>query len=185
MLGFGMALGLASSINTTIAPLAAVLLGMAGWKLRNDGERAATYVWMGLLGLILGGAPAVLFLLHYHSVGAFLEITRTITPYYATLQHETVGYLIQKLLPKAALTLPFALVAAVTNRSWKNWERGALLLGVAAGAFSYFTQRKGFLYRRICLWPFCCCGWESNCYWRCGARDGHGRRALPGWRWAD
>ena len=62
MLGFGMALGLASSIKPTIAPLAAVLLGMAGWKLRNDGERAATYVWMGLLGLILGGAPAVLFL---------------------------------------------------------------------------------------------------------------------------
>jgi hypothetical protein len=154
MLGFGLALGLASSIKPTTAPLAAVLLGMAGWKLRNDGARAATYVWMGLLGIILGGAPAVLFLLHYHSVGAFLEITRTVTPYYATLQHETVGYLIQKLLPKAALTLPFALLAAATNRTWKNWERGALLLGVAAGAFSYFAQRKGFLYHRYMFVAF-------------------------------
>jgi len=154
MLGFGMALGLACSIKPTTAPLAAVLLGMAGWKLRKDGERAATYVWVGLLGLILGGAPAVLFLLHYHSLGAFLEITRTVTPYYATLQHETVGYLIQKLLPKAALTLPFALLVAVTNRTWKNWERSALLLGVASGALSYFAQRKGFLYHRYMFVAF-------------------------------
>ena len=154
VLGFGMALGLACSIKPTIAPLAAVLLGMAWWRLRKDGARAAAYVWMGVLGFILGGAPAVLFLLYYHSTGAFLEIARTVTPYYATLQHETVGYLVRKLLPKAALVLPFALLAAMTNRSWKNWERSALLLGVAVGALSYFAQRKGYLYHRYIFVAF-------------------------------
>ena len=42
----------------------------------------------------------------------------------------------------------------MTNRTWKNWERWALLLGVAAGALSYFAQRKGYLYHRYMFVAF-------------------------------
>jgi hypothetical protein len=50
--------------------------------------------------------------------------------------------------------LPFALAASLVDRKWKNWERRALLLGVAFGGFSYFVQRKGFPYHRYALTAF-------------------------------
>ena len=52
------------------------------------------------------------------------------------------------------LMLPFGLVASFADREWKNWERWALLLGVAFGVLSYFGQNKGYAYHRYALIAF-------------------------------
>ena len=151
----GLSLGMACSIKPTAGPLALVLLAMAWWTLRKRGEAANPYLSAGVAGAGVAIAVVLGFLFRYHSIGAFFEISRRITPYYASLHHPSFVYMVRRSLPRVALLmLPFGLVAAYIDREWKNWERWALILGVLFGAFSYFAQHKGYAYHRYALVTF-------------------------------
>jgi hypothetical protein len=155
MVLFGLCLGMASSIKPTVAPMGFVLLLMAWWTLRKRGEAAACWVWSGLAGAGIAGAIVFGFLFHYHAAGAFFAISRSITPYYASLHQLSLAKMWRLSLPRVALLmLPFALAVALAERQWRNWERWALLLGVAFGAISYFAQGKGYAYHRYALVAF-------------------------------
>lgn len=155
MVLFGLSFGMASSVKPTAAPLAVALLAMAWWRLRKLGVPAASYIWGGVAGAGISAAIVFAFLFHYHATGAFFEITGRLTAYYARLNHESFAYMVRHALPRAALLmLPFGILVALADRDWKNWERSALLLGVVFGGFSYFVQRKGFLYHRYALVGF-------------------------------
>jgi hypothetical protein len=52
------------------------------------------------------------------------------------------------------LLVLFGVAAFIFNGEWHHWERLALILGVAVGAFSYFVQRKGFTHHRYTLVAF-------------------------------
>jgi len=152
---FGLCLGMASAVKPTVAPLGVVLLAMVWWTLRKRGEAAASYVWSGIAGAGIATAIVFEFLFHYHAAGAFFDISRRLTPYYAGLSHTSLKQMLRVSVPRAAvLMLPFGLVVAVADRQWKNWERWALLLGVVFGAFSYFVQGKGYPYHRYALTVF-------------------------------
>jgi len=151
----GLCMGMASSIKPTMAPMGFALLGMAWWTLRRRGEAAASYLWCGLAGAGISAAMVFGFLFHYHAAGAFFAISRSITPYYASINNVSFARMWRLSLPRVALLmLPFALVAGVAERQWRNWERWALLLGVAFGAISYFGQDKGYAYHRYALVAF-------------------------------
>jgi hypothetical protein len=155
MVLFGLSLGMASSVKPTAAPLGVALLAMAWWNLRKRNEPAASYVWSGVAGAGIAVAIVFAFLFRYHATGAFFQITTRLTAYYAGLNHESFARLLRHTLPRAALLmLPFGILVSLADRDWKNWERWALLLGVAFGGFSYFVQRKGFLYHRYALVAF-------------------------------
>jgi MFS family permease len=155
MVLFGLCLGMASSIKPTVAPMGFVLLLMAWWTLRKRGETAASYMWGGVAGAGIAGAIVFGFLFHYHSAGALYEISRAITPYYASIRPLSFARLLRLSLPRVALLmLPFALAVAVVDRQWRSWERWALLLGVVFGAISYFAQGKGFSHHRYELVAF-------------------------------
>ena len=152
---FGLSLGMASAMKPPAAPLAVVLLAMAWWTLRKRDEAAAPYIWGGIAGAAIAAATAFGFLFRYHAASAFFETSRRVIPYYAALSHLSFANMLRQSLPRVAfLMLPFGLVAAFVDREWKNWERWALLLGVAFGAFSYFGQNKGYAYHRYALVAF-------------------------------
>jgi hypothetical protein len=155
MVLFGLSLGMASSVKPTVAPLGFVLLAMAWWSLRKRGEATASYIWGGLAGACIAAAINFGFLFHYGSTGAFFEINRRLTPYYAGLNHPSFAHMLRKSLPRVVLLmLPFGLLVSFVDRQWKNWERWALLLGVALGGFSYFAQHKGYAHHRYGLVAF-------------------------------
>jgi hypothetical protein len=151
----GVCMGMASSVKPTAAPLGAVLLLMAWWTLRKRGERATPYLLNAVAGAGVAAAIVFGFLFHYDATRAFIDISRSITPYYAGLHHPSLQFMLRRALPRVALLmLPFGLLAAWFNREWLSWERWALILGVVFGGFSYFAQHKGYAYHRYALVAF-------------------------------
>lgn len=155
LLAFGFSLGIACTVKPIAAPLAAALLGMAVWKLRKERVAALPYVAWGLTGLIAAGVPVLIFLARHHAFGDFLNDTRVLIPFYAAMDRATIWQMLRHVIPRgAAIVLPFALVAALVSKQWRNWERWAIFLGIAYGAFSYFIQRKGYNYHTYPLAAF-------------------------------
>jgi len=152
MLMGGLFFGLATAVKPTIAPLGLVLLVMAALILRKRGEGVARFVVYGVVG---GAVPALFFfgfLLHYHALDAFIAMNRDVTAYYSHLYRMSYLDLLRESMPRPMRVLvPFGLAAAAMNRDWSNWERWALAVGVAFGAFSYFVQGKGYYYQRYPL----------------------------------
>jgi hypothetical protein len=147
MILFGVCLGMAAAIKPTVAPLGFVLLAMLWWHLREQRIPAARYLWSGCAGGGIACAIIAAFFIHYQDASAFFAISRSVTPFYASLQHESFWVMCRHCLPKVAeLMLPFAFVTALTNRQWKSWERPAILVAMGFGAVSYFAQGKGYPY---------------------------------------
>ena len=75
-------------------------------------------------------------------------------PYYASLGHRTLGYLLlHSVSPLLALVLIWFAVLALA-RPRLDWERGMLLCGVVFGLASYVVQARGFPYYRYPLLAF-------------------------------
>lgn len=152
LLGFGFTLGMAGTVKPTVAPLGVLLLAMAVWTLRKRREAVAAYISYAAAGAAIAGGIVLSFLVRYRAIRAFFEIASRLTPYYASLEGGSIWSMVRSALPKVEfVVLPFALAVALFGRNWKNWERWALLLGAAFGAFSYFIQRKGYEYHK---YPF-------------------------------
>lgn len=86
-------------------------------------------------------------------------------PAYSRIRYAGIGYLLRHLMPIALMPLAaLGLVAAILRRGKVEWERWALFLAMAIGAFSYFAQGKGTTYQRymfvffLALWI----GWELS-----------------------
>ncbi len=155
MLFFGMALGLATSIKPTAAPLGLVLLAMFVWDKRRHNRQWAAFIGYSLLGAALAAIPVAIFLSNQHATAALIAITRQLTPFYASLGRPPLRVMIRVSLPVAALVLlPCAVAVAVGSRAQISWERLALLLGAGFGALSYFVQGKGFAYHRYTATAF-------------------------------
>ncbi len=149
MLPFGLATSLAATIKPTFTPLPLLLLVLAATVLRRRGIAAGAYVGWAVAGFALVTGLFLGFLWHFHVFGQFLFLLRVVTPSYVALNHPGAWSLVRRIYPRALLPLlpAFAALAIAGPRRW-GWERLALLLGAAAGAFSYFAQGKGFLHHR-------------------------------------
>jgi hypothetical protein len=162
LLAFGLSMGMAATIKPTTAPLGVVLLAVAAWKIRKKDEPVTAYLSCSVAGAAVALGIVLSFLLRHHALHAFLETARRTIPFYAALEYSSIGTLL-RFLPKKVevVMLPFVLAAAFararpavalsTEKQWKNWERPAILLGIAFGVFSYLAQGKGYDYHR---YPF-------------------------------
>jgi hypothetical protein len=155
MIPFGFLLAMACAVKPTVVPLAVVLLVLAGASLKRRGEPIAAPMLGGVAGAAIAAAIVFGYLIHYQATAAFLDITRTLTPYYMGLANPSLVSLLPTMVQRGvALMVPLALAVAWFNREWIAWERWLLLLGFAFGVCTYLVQRKGFVYHRYTLTPF-------------------------------
>lgn len=142
----------AALIKPTILPLSLTLLTVAGVLLLLPAPRRGTarMAAAALAGLALPFASVLAFLLRQHALLAFLRGLSTYTPYYASLGHRSLPYL---LLHSSAPLLPILLCWAAGPAWLRPWsfERKLLLMGSGLALLSYLLQLKGFPYYRYPL----------------------------------
>jgi hypothetical protein len=156
---FGLLAGIATTIKPTALPLSVAQLAIVLFVLRNAASRVAQAqeagpvklqypAAMALAGMAIGPLIAFGFLLSQRSVGAFLAAMHGIVPYYASLGHKPLGYLLEhSTSPFIALIFVWIAVLLLA-RPPLNWERGLLLAGAVFGLSSYILQARGFPYHR-------------------------------------
>ncbi len=151
LLPFGLLAGLAVSLKPTVAPLDLLLLAMIFFALRKRGERSARYIGFSLVGFATAAAIIAGFLVRYHALSDFLDVTRRLIPYYASVGNYGPFELVNLLTPRPVLLFaPIVVIGLLLlyKEGLHNWERQALALATCFGAFSFFVQRKGFVYHR-------------------------------------
>jgi hypothetical protein len=166
MLAFGLCAGTAITIKPTIAPLVLLLL-LAALALRDRGCRWMPAVLWGTVGLAVPSATVLVFLLRERAVSAFAGDLVGMWPYYAKLGDRPYSFLlvhsVSPMMPFVALWLVLLTVRRIQSRGdtersdakmQVDWERWALWFGLALGAASYVSQRKGFPYHRYPLLAF-------------------------------
>ena len=165
MLPFGLLAGLAVSLKPGSLLLDIALLAMASILILLRKQCAGRYLLWGLAGNLAIALLMAGFLWQHHAVHGFLFIVRTVWPAYSRTRYAGIRYLLRHLMPIALMPLAaLGLVAAILRRGKVEWERWALFLAMAIGAFSYFAQGKGTTYQRymfvlfLALWI----GWELS-----------------------
>ncbi|HEY0760287.1 MAG TPA: hypothetical protein VGD59_13630 [Acidisarcina sp.] len=153
LLPFGVVMGLAIGVKPTVGPLVVLLGLIALYVLWKRGEPMLASFLYTVGGIMLPVAIILYYLLHQHALRDFLDLSSRLTPYYAGLMKEPLSFLLTALIPHGLhIVLLAGVVLAVLNWNWvRDWERWALLLGVAGGAFSFLVQGKGYTYQR---YPF-------------------------------
>ncbi len=151
---FGLLSGLALTIKPTALPLSLTQLAVALWVLRRRNRPWRPPVLAALLAMTLFPLLALGFLLQQHALPAFLVGLRTIVPYYASLGHRPLGYLLlHSLSPLLALVLLWLASLALAHPPL-TLERALLLCGVLFGLLSYVVQARGLPYYRYPLLAF-------------------------------
>lgn len=154
MAAFGLCAGMAATIKPTILPFGAVLLVLAMITLRRRGVRVRGHAIGASAAFFCGPLVALIFLWHKGAVRAFLEGLSGIVPYYASLGHRPLVFLLQhSISPLLPLVVIWVVLLAV-QRPRLTWERAALFLGVGFGLASYVIQARGFPYYRYPLLVF-------------------------------
>jgi hypothetical protein len=160
MVGFGLLSGIALTIKPTPLPLSLGQLLIAAWVMpKPDFERDRvlhpvwTVFWAGV-GLLVGPLVSLGFLLQQRAVGAFWVSLRTVVPYYQSLGHRPLAYLLShSVSPLIALVLIWFAVLALA-RPRLDWQRGLLLCGAGFALAAFVFQARGWPYHRYPLLAF-------------------------------
>ncbi len=151
---FGLFAGVAATIKPTILPFGAVLLVLAIVTLRRRGQTNYWHAVSASLAFSVGPIIALVFLWRKHAVAAFVDGLFGIVPYYASLGHRPLSFLLlHSISPLLPLVLIWIALIAI-QRPRLNWERAALLCGVGFGLISYVVQARGYPYYRYPLLVF-------------------------------
>ena len=151
---FGLFAGVAATIKPTVLPFGAVLLLLAVFTLRRRGQRIRWHAGAATAAFFVGPIMALVFLWQKDAVAAFVHGLFGIVPYYASLGHRPLSFL---LLHSVSPLLPLVIiwiVLIVVQRPRVNWERAALFCGVGFGLISYVVQARGYTYYRYPLLVF-------------------------------
>ena len=151
---FGLFAGVAATIKPTIMPFGVVLLLLAIFTLRRRGQRIRWHAGAAALAFSVGPIIALVFLRREHAISAFVDGLFGIVPYYASLGHRPLSFLLlHSISPLLPLVLIWIVLIAV-QRPRLNWERAALFCGVGFGLLSYVIQARGYPYYRYPLLVF-------------------------------
>jgi len=151
---FGFFAGVASTIKPTAVLFGAILLFVVAAAARREKRKFAAKIVFASAGFLMGPLAAVLFLWHERAGRAFINGLSGIVPYYASLGHKPLGFLlvhsISPLIPLVMLWLLLLLL----DRPKLTTERVLLFCGVAFGLISYIVQARGYPYYRYPLLAF-------------------------------
>jgi len=151
---FGIFSGIAATIKPTVVPFGGVLLTLALIALRRHGHAISRQAWIASAGFIVGPFIAFVFLWKQHALTAFVRGFSGIVPYYASLGHRPIGFLLlHSISPLLSLVIIW-LVLLLFARLPFQWERVALFCGAGFGLLSYVVQARGYPYYRYPLLVF-------------------------------
>ncbi len=167
---FAAAFGLLSGIACTIKPTAPLLtvaqLALALYAAhaparsehgpRKSGARA--FLLPAALAYPVAPAMVLAFLMRERALAAFLATLHTLVPYYASLGHRPLSFLLlHSLSPLLPLAVAWLAVLALLPRrrsAPREFRRDALLLGVLFGVVNCIVQARALPYYRYPLLAF-------------------------------
>jgi hypothetical protein len=159
---FGLLSGIALTIKPTALPLSVAELTIAFFALRRSSRIdpaipnniATRYATPAILAALIAPAIAFAFVLREHALTAFLAGFHGIVPFYASLGHRPLSFVvlhsISPLLPLVLLWL--AILALLCPHL--DWERATLLAGVLFGLLNCIVQQRALPYYRYPLLIF-------------------------------
>jgi hypothetical protein len=155
-LAFGMLSGMALTIKPIAVLLTLAQLSLATYTMRQRRQPRGLPLFAATLGTALAPLIALLWLLREHALAAFLTGLRTIVPYYASLGHRPLGFLLpHSVSPLLPLVLLWIGVLFLRPTPWSSdWERLALLSGVLFGVANCVVQARGLPYYRYPVLAF-------------------------------
>ncbi len=176
---FGLLSGIALTIKPTTLPLTLAQLFLAAITLRRfftaypsrdpvsrEQENPTRivllrYIAPAALAYLVAPAAALGFLLRENALAAFLAGFHGIVPFYASLGHRPIGFLLlHSISPLLPLVLLWLAVLAFDGTlrlpvAWsRDWERSALFLGVLFGLLNCIVQARGLPYYRYPVLAF-------------------------------
>jgi hypothetical protein len=166
------AFGLLSGVAVTIKPTALLLtlaqLALALYALRiagssdeqrrtNNGQRHLAV--SAAIAYLVAPAIVLIFLIREHALPAFLSGLHTIVPYYASLGHRPLGYVVlHSISPLLPLVLIWLAVLALDRpklfRPGLDVDRALLAAGVLFGFINCILQARALPYYRYPLLAF-------------------------------
>jgi hypothetical protein len=163
---FGLLSGVAVTIKPTSFLLTLAQIALAAHALRNFPEncqpersegpatRFLRPVSAAATAYLIAPAIAVAFLLREHAIPAFLAGFQGIIPYYASLGHRPISFVVlHSFSPLHPLVAAWLLLLLLT-RAPRTWERHALLAGVLFGLLNCIVQQRALPYYRYPLLIF-------------------------------
>ncbi len=129
MAAFGLLAGIALTIKPTAIPLSAAQGIIALYALRKRGVPLTKPIVAAKLAALIFPAIALVFLIREDAVAAFWANLHGLVPYYASLGHKPIGFLLQhSISPLMPLVILWLVVIALV-RPKIDWERSLLLAG--------------------------------------------------------
>ena len=127
---------------------------LARWGGKSRDPRISLLVLLAALAYLAAPILALIFLVRERALAAFLAGFHGIIPYYASLGHRPLSFVllhsISPLLPLVLLWLGIL----VLLRPQLDWERAALLAGVVFGLLNCVVQQRALPYYRYPLLVF-------------------------------
>jgi hypothetical protein len=171
---FGLLSGIACTIKPTAILLTLAQLALAIYALRSQTSAPTKPVILSsakdprisplqlslsaALAYLIAPAICLVFVLREHALSAFLAGFHGIIPYYASLGHRPLSFvLLHSFSPLLPLVIIWILVLAMQQKIlyWsRNWERNALVSGVLFGFINCIVQQRALPYYRYPLLAF-------------------------------
>lgn len=160
---FGLLSGIAFAIKPTVLPLSLAQVLLAAFALQPLGSETKRtsplrYLIAASLGFLTVLAIVLTFLIRHQALTAFLAGLHTIVPYYASLGHRPLGFIllhsISPLLPLVLIWLALLFIDRNLRNLSRDWERSALLAGVLFGLINCILQARALPYYRYPLLAF-------------------------------
>ena len=167
---FGLLSGLAFSIKPIALPIGVAQLLFACYVIHRKKGRWALHAIAATLAWLIAPAIAFGFLLREHALAAFISGFRGMVPYYASLGHRSIGYiLVHSVSPILLLVILWLLLLALNAfrgrtrmpdaRTWlksslDDWKRTVLLLGTICALLDCLLQARALPYYRYPLLAF-------------------------------
>jgi hypothetical protein len=151
---FGFFAGVAATIKPTALLFSVLLMTVVVVAWKREGRKLGADVVLASSAFLIGPLAAFIFLWKQGAVRAFFGGFSGIVPYYASLGHKPLGFLlvhsISPLMPLVVIW--FLLLLAM--RPKLTLDRVILLCGVGFGLVSYVVQARGYPYYRYSLLAF-------------------------------
>lgn len=149
---FGLCAGAAATIKPTFVILGPLVLLALGLSARRQAPRWRGFAGWGVAGWLIPCLGALVYLVRERAVSAFLRTMTGIAAYHASLARQSFEFLLlHSVAPLGLLVVLWIAVEIPEMKTRVNWERLALLIGLACGLFSYVAQGKGYPYQRYPL----------------------------------
>ncbi|HEX2918505.1 MAG TPA: hypothetical protein VHN81_08280, partial [Edaphobacter sp.] len=151
---FGFFAGVAATIKPTALLFSALLLivVVVAWK-KESRKLGADLLWASS-AFFIGPLAAFFFLCKQGALRAFLGGFSGIIPYYASLGHKPLGFLLAHSISPVMPMVVLWLLLLVLARPKLTTERLILFCGAAFGLVSYVVQARGYPYYRYSLLAF-------------------------------